>query len=402
MGSCSSGPSKETEIDLFLQKHHKLGQVHTDKNAYEVSKQQFDPKLANMVLQQLGDQYLINDEIEKRSKLRQGMGDFQEDLILLSASTANMPTSHSNNAYGSEQSRLGQPKGTLTCTVVQEDAELNLQGEYGTGGRPFIHKVPNPYLEVDLIDPSDPILFQGELQKFKPGFNGVFIDRWVQVTRKALRYFANKPGSQLAAGKPLMAFPIIAIKNIEKIDLDIKLKKTDKKGQELQKNMFEIYLKDDFLDIFLRSDYEQLFAPDTKRRNHILQQIERESKNYSSPGKKNLKELYQSEMENKPEEPLKQAAMSTLNTHSGAWSNRQGMWPLSDRKMIFACKKEIVTKQWLDNLIAVANDVNRPVEEQQQILNEIENDVEDVDNGPVNGTINNNSMSLENSPNRFS
>lgn len=52
--------------------------------------------------------------------------------------------------------------------------------------------------------------------------------------------------------------------------------------------------------------------------------------------------------------------MSTLNTHSGAWSNRQGMWPLSDRKMIFAAKKEIVTQQWLDNLIAVVNDVNRP------------------------------------------
>jgi len=64
--------------------------------------------------------------------------------------------------------------------------------------------------------------------------------------------------------------------------------------------MFEIYLKEDFLDIFLRSDYEQLFAPDTKRRNHIMKQIERESKIYSSPSKKNVKELYQSEMDNKP------------------------------------------------------------------------------------------------------
>ena len=140
-----------------------------------------------------------------------------------------------------------------------------------------------------------------------------------------------------------MAFPIIAIKSVEKIDFEIQLKKTDKKGHDLAKNMFEIYLKEDFLDIFLRSDYEQLFAPDTKRRNHIKKQIERESKIYSSPSKKNVKELYQSEMDNKPEEPLKQAAMSTLNTHSGAWSNRQGMWPLSDRKMIFAAKKEIVT-----------------------------------------------------------
>lgn len=90
------------------------------------------------------------------------------------------------------------------------------------------------------------------------------------MTRKAVRYFANKPGSQLAAGKPLMAFPVIAIKSIERIDNEVQLKKTDKKGKELQKNMFEIFLKDDFLDLFLRPDYEQLFAPDTRRRNHFL------------------------------------------------------------------------------------------------------------------------------------
>jgi hypothetical protein len=43
-------------------------------------------------------------------------------------------------------------------------------------------KVENPYLEIDLIDPTDPILFEGEIQKYKPGFTATFIDRWVQVT----------------------------------------------------------------------------------------------------------------------------------------------------------------------------------------------------------------------------
>ena len=43
-------------------------------------------------------------------------------------------------------------------------------------------KVENPYLEIDLIDPTDPILFEGENQKYKPGFTATFIDRWVQVT----------------------------------------------------------------------------------------------------------------------------------------------------------------------------------------------------------------------------
>ena len=74
----------------------------------------------------------------------------------------------------------------------------------------------------------------------------------------------------MAAGKPLMAFPFNAIKSIDRVHFDVQLKKTDKKGQDLQKNMFEIFLKEDFLDIFLRPDYEQLFNPDTKRRNYLL------------------------------------------------------------------------------------------------------------------------------------
>ena len=55
------------------------------------------------------------------------------------------------------------------------------------------------------------------------------------------------------------------------------------------------------------------------------------------------------EEENRPEEPLKAAAMHTLNTHGGAWSNRAGMWPVSEKRLIFASKKENVTLQWIDN-----------------------------------------------------
>ncbi len=62
---------------------------------------------------------------------------------------------------------------------VREDIQLYLGGENGTGGRPLKKKSENPYLEIDLIDPSDPVLFEGEVQKYKPGFKATFIDRWV-------------------------------------------------------------------------------------------------------------------------------------------------------------------------------------------------------------------------------
>ena len=140
---------------------------------------------------------------------------------MLCVMLANTSTGSGGNIYGSGGGRLAPDREKLGMTRVEEHVDLMIDGEYGTGGRPLVKIPPNPYLEIDLIDPTDPILFQGELQKYKPGFNGVFIDRWVQVTRKAIRYFANKPGSALAAGKPLMAFPIIAIKSIEKLEADL-------------------------------------------------------------------------------------------------------------------------------------------------------------------------------------
>ena len=54
---------------------------------------------------------------------------------------------------------------------------IYIEGEHGTGGKPMKRK--NPYLEIDLIDPTDPIVCEGEVQKYKPGFKPTFIDRWV-------------------------------------------------------------------------------------------------------------------------------------------------------------------------------------------------------------------------------
>ena len=69
----------------------------------------------------------------------------------------------------------------------------------------------------------------------------------------------------------------------------------------------------------------------------------------ASPSTKNLKDRYIAEEENRGEEPLGGAAMSSLNTHNGAWSNRKGMWPLSERRLVFTSKKEFVTTQWMSN-----------------------------------------------------
>ena len=68
--------------------------------------------------------------------------------------------------------------------------------------------------------------------------------------------------------------------------------------------------------------------------------------------------------------------MPSLNTHGGAWSNRQGMWPLAERRLVFTSKKEIVTQQWLENFNLLLNQLNEQQEggiEQDMLKSTIDN-----------------------------
>jgi len=103
-----------------------------------------------------------------------------------------------------------------------------------------------------------------------------------------------------------MAIPLIAIKSIDKVEYPVKLKKNDKKGAVLVANMFEIFLKEDFLDLYMRPDYERLFNPDTKRVSHSLRNI---SNVEAATSPKGLKERFILEEENTPLEPLGSRAM---------------------------------------------------------------------------------------------
>ena len=74
----------------------------------------------------------------------------------------------------------------------------------------------------------------------------------------------------------------------------------------------------------------------------------------------------------KSDEPLSHVAMQSLNTHQGAWSNRAGLWPLSDRRLIFSSKKEEVTEQWIQNLLVVMKEHEEPAEDEGEGDNQAE------------------------------
>ena len=42
--------------------------------------------------------------------------------------------------------------------------------------------------------------------------------------------------------------------------------------------------------------------------------------------------------------------MQTLNTHNGAWTNREEMWILEDRRLLFSTKSDAATNEWIEVL----------------------------------------------------
>lgn len=105
--------------------------------------------------------------------------------------------------------------------------------------------------------------------------------------------------------------------------------------------------------------YERNFSPNGQRINTGIQYLEKmeKKKKKFSPSKKNpldIIEKFRKEEENQLDDPLLYAAMETLNTHNGAWTNREEKWIITDRRLLFATKSFTASSEWvevLDNLV---------------------------------------------------
>jgi hypothetical protein len=105
---------------------------------------------------------------------------------------------------------------------------------------------------------DNPIVFQGELYRFKPGIQNNFISRWVQTSKHAFRYFKNFYTSQ-GNSKPLVAIPNAAILKItpftdfnkESFMVGRNRRKNHDLEDRLFSNMFEIELQHDYESIYL-------------------------------------------------------------------------------------------------------------------------------------------------------
>ena len=117
----------------------------------------------------------------------------------------------------------------------------------------------------------DDIIFEGELMKFKPGISANFMPRYVQISRRAFRYFKNL--QMVIEEKPIVSFRKTIIESAEPyhINKGSYLKKGSRiteAGTEdkLFDSCFEIKLNENYEDNYIYRDVERAVRTATKRR----------------------------------------------------------------------------------------------------------------------------------------
>jgi hypothetical protein len=64
--------------------------------------------------------------------------------------------------------------------------------------------------------------------KYKSGINPQFINRWVAVTEKALKYYKGRCNAITCCNKPLTQIPVAAIRKVEAVKFELPMSKKER------------------------------------------------------------------------------------------------------------------------------------------------------------------------------
>lgn len=103
------------------------------------------------------------------------------------------PVGKKNSVARSSSSQSAKPEPLLEVNYLDEDEIFKQEIGSVRSLAPSVESVES----VDLFCAGkDTILFEGPLHKFKPGISLNFIERYVQVSERAFRYFKDFQSSK--------------------------------------------------------------------------------------------------------------------------------------------------------------------------------------------------------------
>ena len=101
---------------------------------------------------------------------------------------------------------------------------------------------------------KDDIIYEGPIFKFKPGLTNNFIERYVQISQRAFRYYRNIFDAK-GGNKPLVAFRRSLIQQTKSIKVN--KKSYLKRGSMVSHYRTEDVLFDNMFELILNEDYER-------------------------------------------------------------------------------------------------------------------------------------------------
>lgn len=111
---------------------------------------------------------------------------------------------------------------------------------------------------LDVLTPDqirskvqDLVLFEGEINKYKPGISIQYISRWGQVTKNEFMYFKNQWAATCWLRKPIVVVPLIYIQSVQKVQV---ITESSKKYQSKYDKSTKKYLDKYQFELFLKSN----------------------------------------------------------------------------------------------------------------------------------------------------
>ncbi|CAI2361468.1 unnamed protein product [Moneuplotes crassus] len=189
-----------------------------------------------------------------------------------------------------------------------------------------------------LCNPHEKILIEGELYKYKPGIDKMYIARWCQLTKTSFRVYKNQVSAKGFGSKPILALPLEIFKGVKKAKFHIPNKGKDKKSTKISsKNQFEILYRDDILDAIMKN----FLHSKINERQDEGNVVELESDDQFEEKISILKDKITSNKVFKVH-----ASMESLNIPS-TWSNREGEWFCAEKRLMFTTQKSSDREKWL-------------------------------------------------------
>ncbi|KAL4470172.1 hypothetical protein ABPG72_009097 [Tetrahymena utriculariae] len=188
------------------------------------------------------------------------------------------------------------------------------------------------------------ILFQGELQKYKPGLNYNFISRFITLNLESIKYYKDRVHSKCYEDKPLQVIPIASIQSVSKVQFQVPLLPKEKQRQK--NNLQKLY-------------------PDNLSKNVVvyyfeitLDNNENKAENDSLIGNKiQFNHLM-------PQDKLDSYRNGELNKQIKdltTWSGRSHEWYESEQRFLFCTQDKLVLETWvalLNWIISLKKDQN--------------------------------------------